>query len=373
MENKQKLNNPYLTLIETLSIASIGGIFFWFIHVPMPWLLGPLTTVLFWRITTGRSLNLPPICFNMALLLLGYLLGSSFTKETSIQIVKQLPLMVITTTIIVLISLGLAVFTARRTKLDMASMVMGSVPGGLFQMLAICQEIKGLDATVVVFIQMIRVLSVTFIVPFLTIHGIGGDFNPLQETPSLDSTFDTHWYSYILSGLVAIFGYIIGKRIGLPTSGLTGPLIATALVMNMGGETAPLLPSSIVLLSQIAIGIHIGLIVKPQIFRSHNMEKFGAYTLVGSILLILSSLLLAFVLTMLSPMSLATAFLSTAPGGIAETGLTATAVHADLSMVSGYQLFRVLFILFVVTPILKRWVIKKKKWSVDDVQHKTIS
>lgn len=371
MENRQKLNNPYLSLLETISIASIGGILFCLIHTPMPWLLGSLTAVLIWRLTTGRSLYLPPIFFKVGLLLVGYLLGSSFTKETSLQMVQQLPLMVITTTIIVLISLVLAVLTARRTKLDTSSVVMGSVPGGLFQMLAICREIKGLDATIVVFIQMVRILSVTFIVPFLTIHGIGRDFIPLQETPSLGTSLDIQWYSYFLYGLVAIFGYIIGKRIGLPTSGLTGPLIATALIIIIGGESAPPLPSSIIFLSQFVIGIHIGLLVKPEIFRSHTLKTFGAYTLVGSILLILFSLLLAVGLTAVVPMSLATAFLSTAPGGIAETGLTATAVHADLSMVSGYQLFRVLFILFVVTPILKRWVIKEKKWSVDEVQYKT--
>ncbi|MEW9670227.1 hypothetical protein [Ammoniphilus sp. 3BR4] len=32
MENRQKLNNSYLTLIETISIASIGGILFGFIN-----------------------------------------------------------------------------------------------------------------------------------------------------------------------------------------------------------------------------------------------------------------------------------------------------------------------------------------------------
>lgn len=350
------MNKQYLSILETVGIALIGGLLFLLIHVPLPWLLGPLTAVTAWRLATGRVLYLPPIFFRIALLILGYMLGSSFTKETAVQIMQQLPFMAVSTTITVLVSLGLGVVTARCLNLDMASVVIGSVPGGLSQMVAISQEMKGIDPTVVVFTQVIRVLAVIFIVPFITIHGLGGDAAELPMLPTTDMSQVTngHWIQYILYGLVSIVGYLFGNRIGLPNSILTGPLVATAVVMIIGDYQAPHLPSLIIILSQLAIGINIGLMAQPEIL--HNVKTFGVYTVMGSILLIVSSLLLAWGLTIVTPMTLATGFLSTAPGGIAEMGITATLVHADLSMVSGYQLFRMLFILFIVTPFLQRWI-----------------
>lgn len=360
------MKKQYFSILETIGIALLGGLLFLFIHMPLPWLLGPLTVVAIWSLTTRRSLDLPPFVFEIALLILGYMLGSSFTKETALQIVLQLPFMVVTTTLIVLISLGLGVVTARRSKLDLASVVIGSVPGGLAQMLVLSKEIKGIDPTIVLFTQVIRVLAVVFIVPFITLHGIGGETASLPSSPNTIVSSEGQWYQYIIYGLVSISGYFIGKRVGLPTSVLTGPLIATAMVASLWGEAAPPLPSIIIILSQIATGINIGLLVKPHVFKS--IKTFGTYTIGGSILLILSSLLIAYGLTMATPMNLATGFLSTAPGGIAEMGITASMIGADISTVSGYQLFRILFILLVISPVLQRWLKKKEDKNLKEKQ-----
>jgi membrane AbrB-like protein len=48
-----------------------------------------------------------------------------------------------------------------------------------------------------------------------------------------------------------------------------------------------------------------------------------------------------------------TSLLSLAPGGMDQMALLAHEVHADLSMVTGFQLFRLFFIYFVVPPMLR--------------------
>jgi uncharacterized membrane protein AbrB (regulator of aidB expression) len=53
------------------------------------------------------------------------------------------------------------------------------------------------------------------------------------------------------------------------------------------------------------------------------------------------------------PLSPSTGFLALAPGGMDQMGILAHVVHADLSMVTGYQLFRLFFIYFAVPPILR--------------------
>lgn len=48
-----------------------------------------------------------------------------------------------------------------------------------------------------------------------------------------------------------------------------------------------------------------------------------------------------------------TSFLSLAPGGADQMGIIGHELEADVSMITGYQLFRILFIFFAVPPLLK--------------------
>jgi uncharacterized protein len=67
---------------------------------------------------------------------------------------------------------------------------------------------------------------------------------------------------------------------------------------------------------------------------------------------------IAYIFTRLTSITLVTAFLSMAPGGISEMGLTATIVNANLSTVVSYQLFRLLFVLLVGVPAIRWWLAK---------------
>lgn len=86
----------------------------------------------------------------------------------------------------------------------------------------------------------------------------------------------------------------------------------------------------------------------------HNRIK--KHTLGGNIAVVAFSLAVGYLLAFLHGLKLMDTFLSTSPGGMAEMGVTAVLVHANVSLITGYQMFRLLFILFVVPPLLKRWL-----------------
>lgn len=69
--------------------------------------------------------------------------------------------------------------------------------------------------------------------------------------------------------------------------------------------------------------------------------------------IVIFSMGIGYLLTLWHPMSFATAFLGAAPGGMTEMGLTGAAVHADLSIIVAYQMFRILFVLFIVPYMVK--------------------
>ncbi|MBM4761753.1 AbrB family transcriptional regulator [Bacillus sp. B15-48] len=358
------MNNQFILFLQALAISIGSGYLFTFLHVPLSWMLGPLFAVSIWQLVTKKSLSMPTTVFNSALLLFGYTLGASFTRETALEVLHHFPFMIVTTLLMILLSIGMGLMIIRNTNLDKNSVLVGSVPGGLSQMLIIGQEMKGANLSVIVFLQVIRILLVVLFVPFLTVYGIEGNAVGSQVPiySAVDKAGPAYFSTYFLFGCTAVVGFLGGKRLGLPTSVLTGPILLIAFLAILTGREAPALPPMILILAQIAMGMNIGMKVKPDMLG--NQKKLGLLAVGSSVLLVLFSFILAYVLTHVTPMKLSTAFLGAAPGGIAEMGMTAAVVNADLSLVSAYQLFRVLFILFIFVPLLKRYVYRHQHNNV---------
>ncbi len=342
-----------LPIFETLLISITGGMLFRLLYLPLPWLLGSLTAVMLWSLAAKRNLFWPVGLRNCGLVILGYMLGSSFTVATGLDIFKQLPAMILATASIILFSLLVGTIISRRTGLSPATSILGSVPGGLTQMVVLSEEIADSDLTVVTFMQTIRLLATVFIVPFIVIHGLAGNAPEAgaASVPAVsDSLIHTPWNAFIFAGMILI-SVRVALRTNMPTPFLLGPLLGTAALVLTGFQ-APDPPSYLVLISQLCIGAYLGLSIKPA--RLENWKKLLPYALGGSIAVVFFSLGAGYLLTRLHSLTLITAFLGTSPGGMGEMGLTAVLVGANVSLVAAYQLFRLTFILFVLTFLLKR-------------------
>ena len=146
------------------------GAVFNLLHIPLPWTLGPLTAVMLYNYRSRAAQQWPVYIRNSGLVVLGCMMGVSFTAEAGRQILRQLPFMLVSTLVVISLSLVLGYLVTRRLGLNRATGLMGSIPGGLSQMVALSDEIEDSDVTVVTFMQMIRYLTVVFTVPFLTLH-----------------------------------------------------------------------------------------------------------------------------------------------------------------------------------------------------------
>ena len=73
----------------------------------------------------------------------------------------------------------------------------------------------------------------------------------------------------------------------------------------------------------------------------------------GIAVVLLTSMLMGAGVSFFTGASFATGFLSTAPGGLTEMGITALIVGADISTMTAYQLVRLLFIMLVFPYIAK--------------------
>ncbi len=338
-----------LRIAETLSVASLGGFLFSLLHMPLPWMLGALTAVLLWNSATKRPICWPPYACYAGLLLIGYAIGCTFTSETARQILEQLPLITLATITITAFSTWQGYRFHKKTSINLPSSLLGSIPGGLSQMPVLSREIPGADISVVTLMQAMRQLSVVFFVPFLAIHGLSDSSVLTPTVPALTTETISDTQAVLLGFLVIASGFI-GRFLKFPTPFLLGAVLATSAWV-LAGLPAPQPSRDWLNAAQLCVGTYTG--ARIQLKNLQSFRKALPLALLSVVSLLTVSSGLSLLLAYFFDIPLLTAFLSTAPGGMAEMGLTAMMVHADMAVVVAFQLFRLLFILTVVPPFLK--------------------
>ena len=327
---------------KALVIGLAGaGVFVW-IGAPMPWLLGPLFTVLTVQLFSPVKLKWHASIRNGGLVIAGYVIGFAFTLD-AIQGMKQyfLAMLVINIAFFFLFLL-ISSLMANRTKADKATAMTCCVPGGLSQIISFAEEQKGIDLAAVTFYHVLRVLLIVAIVPFIVASGSNG---PPQQAVHGE-------ISLYLIALLAL-GYLAGmasQKIKVPTAYLLGPVF---LIMgfNLAGIEVPVIPGSFLHAAQVMIGIYIGLLLKKENIKLTNKLIF--YAFFSSAIFIAAAYGTSFILADLYGLSFSTSFLSVVPGGLDQMGIIAASVHADVTVVTSFQLFRILFLSIFIVPFVK--------------------
>lgn len=346
---------PFFVYAGVIGLA--GGALFAWIGVPVPWLLGPMTAVLFVSNVLKQPLRWSSQLRDVGIGVVGYSIGISLTLESLRQMMIQLPLMLLFTTLLLLMTMILAYVFSRCTEYDLPTLMIGSVPGGLSQMVTLAEEMRGVNINVVTLMQVTRLIMITFCVPLLLYSPWFGGGSASSEGVTVASAAvaatEGTWSGLLPEILVyvplCVLGATLGQRLRVPTAFLLGPMLVTT-ILHLFVLEAPVLPDALLNASQFLIGTHVGLSLKRQ--ASGNMAKTAALALGSGTLLITGSLGLTWLFEHWLGTSTATAFLSMAPGGMDQMAVMAHEVGANLPMVSGYQMFRLFFIFFVVSPLL---------------------
>lgn len=350
-----------LYVLITLITALAGGAIFMLLHLPLPWLLGPMIAVL-----TGSNLRKqvyiwPGQIRNTGMIIVGYTIGLSLTGSALNQIAYQLPSMLLMTTLLLLFCAGIAVIVSKVSGTNYKTILLGSIPGGLTQMLVLAEESEDINLTVVTVIQVVRLMMIIICVPLLIYsplfasHAGGGENTPLlvESAAGWGGLFPNIFYF----GVACTVCGIVGQKIKFPTAYLLGPAIITA-ILQISGLQGPALPDALINAAQLMIGVYVGLLLDP---RKLNNKLLTLSLAVGSgAVLIAGAYGLSLLFAYLDSVSSATALLSLAPGGMDQMSLIAHEVGADLPTVAGYQLFRTFFIFFAVPPLFKL-IFREKK------------
>jgi uncharacterized protein len=361
------LLNHYISkhshILTAFFAALIGGGFFTLMRAPVPWLLGSISAVMLTSTFIKKELYWPTSFRNIGMLIIGYSFGLSLTKEALIEISAKLPSMLILTIALITICAAIAYFISKWTGIDYPTILIGSIPGGLSQMILFAEEAKGIDLTTVTFLQVTRLLMIVFIVPFIVVIGPFSEVNNLSNLIKMIPTHSAPIFpNAIIYAVVCVVLSIIGQKIKAPTPYLLGPIVATS-ILNLSDFHAPFLPPFVLDFSQVLIGVYIGLILKPDKLKARG--KMMMLAILSGVVLIFGSMLLSLLLVYYYGVSFPTSFLSLAPGGMDQMGILAHETKANVSMVTAFQIFRLLFIFFAVPPFL-RWIFRDSLMKVNE-------
>lgn len=113
MSNLSVTRRKPLYVLITLITALAGGGIFVLLHLPLPWLLGPMIAVLVGSNLRKQVYIWPGQLRNTGMIIVGYTIGLSLTGSALNQIAFQLPSMLLMTTLLLLFCAGIAVIVSK--------------------------------------------------------------------------------------------------------------------------------------------------------------------------------------------------------------------------------------------------------------------
>jgi membrane AbrB-like protein len=345
-------NVPFGQLAEAYLIGGIGGFLFHLGGLPLPWVLGALTSIMLYQGLFKRKAYCPDPLKQSGFLTLGMFFGLYFTKDTLSTVAPYILPYILSTIILISVSILNSVLVTKWISVDKITSVFGSIPGGLSEMVIASESLNARSSLVVIF-QTVRLLTVLFLVPFIVLQTFTSSGVNIGAAV-LTGNYEFGGWQYLWFSLPVLAGILLRNTI--PAGIVIAPLAFTAF-LNIAFVEMTALPPLLLIAAQITVGIGMGRGISFADLRLGGKYCFVYFAL--TVTLILVSFGLGLTLAALTSLNLPTAILSVAPGGLIEMVLTATSVGGDPAVVSSLQLVRLLFIITVVPPALK-WFFGRK-------------
>lgn len=333
-------------MLKVLILSLIGGFIFNLLHIPIPWMLGPIVVVMLAQFIYKGPLKWSPQLRDLGVVMVGSSIGIQFNISLFGMMGSILFYMFLLNIILIGGSIGIAYVTSKWAKIPLKPAILGAIPGGLGQIVVFAEEEKVKEIGVISYFQVIRLLLVVVFVPFIVAgHAITRAPNSATISISL----------IVLIALAWVCSHFM-KRVHLPVAFFITPILLFIALQLLTPIQMPAVPNIVMIVAQLLIGAHIGLMLKPHMIKLPLRVLTGGF--ISAFALIALTFGSSFFMSFAMDTSFATSFLSTAPGGLDQMVLLADAIKADVSLVSMFQTFRLLFIFMIIMPLMKvfyRW------------------
>ena len=348
---------PYLIALLGFAIALAGGFGAFLVGVPVPWLLGSLLLSLVFGMM-GRRPNFPDPIRVVAFLLLGYLIGSTASGEFFANVTHWVPSVIAGILLIPAITFSSALVIHRMTDLNPEESMLCSVPGSLPFVVAASEDL-GLRTHIVLLFQTVRLLSLTFLLPFvLGFWPESGivltDAAPAQAISKAlpVDPIQPLWLELLILagslGLAAGFAFL-AARLKVPAPTFIGPMMGIALV-KLAGVPLPDLPLWLLIGAQAALGWIMG--ARFDMIPLADLRRMAVACAAGLATALVVVFVVCVVLVLTTDLQFKALALALAPGAIETVTSIALEENVDPLFVSTHQIGRMLCIPIIVAGML---------------------
>ena len=320
-------------------LASLAGL-------PLPWMIGAMLAT-----TLAAVAGLPVALWQRLregfVVVLGVMLGSSFTPEIAAQLPGWgISILILGVYTVLSGALG-AWFFHRVAGYDRITSYFSAMPGGLSVMIFVGEAMGG-DSRLISLTHASRLLLVVLILPFAFQIFMG--YDPADRPAAGPAVADLGWLDVAVLTASGVLGWAGARLLRIPAPAVVGPMLLSAAV-HLGGviEAGP--PQVLVAAAQVVVGSALGCrfagTAVSTIWRTILWAAGGTVVLLGTAV---AAAWAGHLVTGLPVLELTLAY---SPGGLAEMSLVALALGLEAALVATHHIVRI-FLIVVFAPLAFR-------------------
>jgi membrane AbrB-like protein len=335
--------DSWLNPVLGLALCTGAGALFAWLHVPLPWMLGPLVTMAACNFA-GAELRALRGSREVGQIVIGTALGLYFTPAVSAEVFSYWAILLAAGMFSIALGVLGGAVLSRLTGVDRSTAFFASVPGGAAEMTLLGERYGGRPDRIAL-AQSLRILVVVIVIPLaLTYSGAHG-VDPYQA-----ADVPVHWGQLALLLAAATLAGAVVARLGLPNGFMFGAL-GLAILLTASRIELSSVPGLLSNAAQLLIGWVLG-----SRFERRSLGSAPRY-----VMAVLASVAAAItcavgfsaLLAWASGVPLPSLVLATAPGGLAEMCITAKVLQLGVPLVTAAQVTRV-FLLLLTTGLVYR-------------------
>lgn len=333
--------------LVALAIGTAGGLGFFLMSMPLPWMLGALACTMAAAVA-GTPVVMPDWVRTPTIAVIGVLLGSGFSPE----LMGRLPDWGLSLAVMILylaVTAAISVPILRRfAGHDRMTAYFAGMPGGMAEMAEIARGM-GADDRKVILAHSARIV-VTIAVLALWFRLVAG--YEVSGRPLGPALGDLSVADALLLAACGLVGAFAGLRLRLPAPTLFGPMLLSALVHATGiTESSP--PALLVIAAQVVLGTHMGCRFRG--VAAGDVARALGLSLAITVLTLGLAMAFALLFHRAFGQSTEQVLLAYAPGGLTEMSLIALAMQAEVAYVSVHHMVRIVLIIAVAPLVVRLW------------------
>lgn len=330
-----------------LAIGALGGLIFWWLGIPAPWLAGAMIFGVM-AVFAGAPLGMPEWLKALSFIFLGIQTGTSVSWDT-VDRAAQWPLSIAFLGFTVLaVTWACTAFYVKQRKWDGPTALFASLPGALSLVLLLASNTKA-DMRRVTIAQCIRLFFLVGALPSLILWLSPPDLFQ-GPAPEIGGLLDIA----ILVAVSTAAGFIL-ERLHVPAGLMLGPMLASA-ALELAGIINGAAPNSILIPANVVLGVMIAARFNGFSFIEFLEALRDGFS--GFVIALAIAMAGAGITTAVAELPYALTLLAFSPGGLDAMTIMAFSLNLDPAYVGAHQMARYLG-LALLMPVVTAYVLKR--------------